>query len=217
MRALRGFLIVRSFVIFFRAFGATIGYHIFRFPCHASATCQSTLVLVGLVLQEIMIAILKLMLMKMKLRRLWRFMVLATYLLILPFLHTCDLLDALLPAALTGWKRHALVIGVATALTYFGYYLLFSLLLGLDTTTLRFLNRNLYLGPLSSHPSLQAKAGTASFGELSFHLFQGIEAMLSMIWHIVSAMQLIMRIFLIHPISCCAIAGWTWIVAETVL
>ena len=129
-------------------------------------------------------------------------MVLATYILILPFLHVCDLLDALLPVALTGWKRHSLVTGVATALTLIGYYLLFSLLLGMVTTTLRLLNRSLYLGPLSSHPSLQAKAGTASFA--------------SAIWHIVSAIQLVMRIFLVHPISSCAIAGWIWIVAETV-
>ena len=45
----------------------------------------------------------------------------------------------------------------------------FPILLGLDTTTLRFLNRNLYLGPICSHPSLQAKAGTEIFWELSFH------------------------------------------------
>ena len=143
-------------------------------------------------------------------------MVLATYILILPFLHVCDLLDALLPVALTGWKRHSLVTGVATALTLIGYYLLFSLLLGMVTTTLRLLNRSLYLGPLSSHPSLQAKAGTAGFGDLSFHLLRGCEAILSAIWHIMSAFQLVVRIFLVHPISSCAIAGWIWIVAETV-
>ena len=190
---------------------------LFRFLCNASATCQITLVLVGLAMLEITIAIFKLMLMKMKLRRLWRFMVLATYLLILPSLHTCDFLDALLPVVLTGWKRHSLVIGVATSLTLFGYYLLFSLLLGMDTTTLRLLNRSLFLGPLSSHPSLQAMAGTASFGDLSFHILRGCEAIISAIWHTVSAIQLVMRLFIIHPFSSCTIAGWLWIVAETVL
>ena len=50
------FLFLRSFIIFFRTFGATAGYHIFRFPCYTSATCRTTLVLVGLVMQEIMIA-----------------------------------------------------------------------------------------------------------------------------------------------------------------
>ena len=114
-------------------------------------------------------------------------------------------------ACLPGWRRRR------TALTLIGYYLLFSLLLGMDTTTLRLLNRSLYLGPSGSHPSLQDKAGTASFGELSFHLLRGSEAILSAIWHIVSAFQLVVRIFLVHPISSCAIAGWIWIVAETVL
>ena len=168
-------------------------------------------------MHEIVIAILKLMLMKMRIRWLWRFMVLATYLLILPFLHTCDIFDALFPATLTGGKRHSLIIGVATTLTLIGYYLLFSLLLGMDTTTLRLLNRSLYLGPFSSHPSLQALAGSANFGDLSFHILRGCEAIITAIWHLVSAIQLVMRLFLIHPFSSCIVAGWLWIVAETVL
>ena len=170
-------------------------------------------------MQEIMIAIFNLVLMKMKLRRLWRFMVLAIYLLILPFLHICDLLDAFLPAALTGWKRHSLVIGVATTLTYIGYYLLLLLLLGLDTTTLRLLSRSLHL---NAHPSLnsilkaEAKAGAAGLGDLSYHLLSSFEAMASSIWHMMNAIQLVVKYVLIHPITSCVLAGWSWILAETV-
>ena len=63
----------------------------------------------------------------------------------------------------------------------------------------------------------EAKAGVASLGDLSYHLLSGFEAIASAIWHIMSAVQLIVKIILLHPISSCAIAGWTWIVAETVL
>ena len=177
---------------------------------------KTTLVLVGLVMQEIMIAIFNLMQMKMRLRRFWRFTVLATYLLILPFLHICDVFDDILPAALTGWKRHALVMGIAATLTYIGYYLLLLLLLGMDTTTLRLLSRSLHLGPLSSHPSDQAKAGTAGLGDLSFHLLSSFEAMASSIWHMMNAIQLVVKYVLIHPITSCVLAGWSWILAETV-
>ena len=56
-------------------------------------------------------------------------------------------------------------------------------------------------------------SGSSAF--ISLHLFQGIEAKLSMIWHIVSAVQLSIRFFLVHPNSSCVIAGWTWTIAET--
>ena len=212
------FLFLRSFAIFFRAFGATTGYHIFRFPCHTSATCQNTLVIVGLVMQEIMIAILNLMQMMMKFKRLWSYKVLATYLPTLSFQHTCDILDALLPVALTGWNRHVLVIGVVTALTYFGYILLFRYCLGwiqqhygsLIGTCIW----DLYVPTHLCRPRRVPRfSGSSAF--ISLHLFQGIEAKLSMIWHIVSAVQLSIRFFLVHPNSSCVIAGWTWTIAET--
>ena len=181
---------------------------------------NSTLVLVGLVMQEIMIAIFNLMQMKMRLRRFWRFTVLAMYLLILPFLHICDVFDDILPAALTGWKRHALVMGIAATLTYIGYYLLLWLLIGLDTTTLRLLSRSLHLNahPSFSHSSLiaEAKAGAAGLGDLSYHLLSGFEAIASAIWHIMSVAQLIVKNILVHPITSCMTAGWIWILAETV-
>ena len=180
-----------------------------------------TLVLVGLAMQEILIAIFNLMQTKMRLRRPWRFMVLASYLLILPFLHICDLFDAILPAALIGWKRHTLVMGTAATLTSIGYYLLFLLLLGMDTTTIRLLGRSLHL---NARPSLSnssfiaeaAEAGTAGLGGLSMHILSSFEAMASSIWHMMSAAQIVIRHMLIHPVSSCVLIGWAWTIAETV-
>ena len=111
------FLFMRSFITFFRTLEQSLAT--FYIPCYTSATCQTTLVLVGLVMQEIMLAFHKFdadedeSQTSLEFSLYWQHS--GWY---YPSEHTCDLFDALLPAALTGWKRHVLVNGVATFLTY---------------------------------------------------------------------------------------------------
>ena len=102
----------------------------------------------------------------------------------------------------------------------FRIYSAFPILLGLDTTTLRFLNRNLSMGLLSSHPSQQAMASNAGFGgiepQFSFSSWFGSHNICNMASDERNSASC-EDLSLSFLYSSCAIAGRTWIIAETVL
>ena len=95
----------------------------------------------------------------------------------------------------------------------------FSILLGLDTTTLRFLNRNLFMGPLGSHPSQQAMANNAGFGGLRPQFSSSSWIGSHNICNMASDERISASCETFHrpnPICNSTIVGWIWMVAETV-